>query len=343
VTPSETSGRDLPGRVLAAVVRALPADRRDWGAALRAEQAMVVARSDRWGYTRAAVRVATTRNPALRAALHLGAVLATSATVLAWAATVDYPPLLWGLDAVVATLAAVSWQARRTAMLGPVGTDATAWLLRAGGYLTAAAIAAVAVAHAHPVTASAADSAAADGTGMLVFAVTGASYVLAAATLRARRSAATPRVLATGAACGLAAAVAWLATTVLAPPVPPTAGWAVTLCGLAAVAAATATGTRHGPRHATRRRIVLAALLAAAAASALIFTTVCLLARYGPDTLIPAITPHALPADRVSESRIELVDPYIRVLVLGTLTATALGVAGVVTRRRLPRRVPIGL
>jgi hypothetical protein len=329
---TDASGRDLPGRVLAAAVRALPADRGEWGAAMQAELATVAARSDRWAYARAAVRVATTRNPALRAGLHLAAVLATLAAVLAWAATVDYPPLLWGLDTVVAVLAAVCWQARRAVMLGPVGTDSTAWLLRAGGYLTAAAIAAVAVARTHRTVPGADD-------GTLVLAVAGASYVIAVATVCVRRSAATPRVRATGAGCGLAAAAVWLATTVLAPPIPPTTGWAVVLAGLAAVAAATMNSGRHG----TPRRGLLAGLLAAAGASALIFSAVCLLATYGSDSLIPAVTPHALPANRISESRIEIVDPYILILVLGTLTATALGVAGVATRPGHPTRAPIAV
>lgn len=339
MTSSDPSGPDLPGRVLAAAVRVLPADRRDWGAALRAELATVTARSDRWGYARAAVRVALTRNPALRAVLHAAAVLATLATVFAWAATVDYPPLLWGLDVVAAVLAAVCWQARRAALLGPVGnvgpsvgaSVGTALLLRVGGYLTAAAIAAVAVAHLHPATSADAD----DGTGTLVFAVAGAAYVLGVATVAARRSAATRRVLVTGAGCGLAAAAAWLATTVLAPPIPPTTGWALTLCGLAAVAAAALNTGRSGPPE----RAGLAGLLATATAPALIFATVVALARYGPDRLIPAVTPHALPADRVSESRIEIVDPYVLFVVLGTLAATALGVAAVATRpRRRPQR-----
>jgi hypothetical protein len=54
---------------------------------------------------------------------------------------------------------------------------------------------------------------------------------------------------------------------------------------------------------------------------------------YGPDAVIPAITPDALPADRVADSRIEIVDPYVLVLVLGGLAATALAVATVSTRR----------
>ncbi|GAA0954763.1 hypothetical protein GCM10009558_072230 [Virgisporangium aurantiacum] len=114
----------------------------------------------------------------------------------------------------------------------------------------------------------------------------------------------------------------------LAPPIPPSTGWAITLAGLAAVAAvAVNSGGSHTPR-----RGLLAALLAAVTTMVLIFVTVELLAHYGPESLIPDVTPHALPADRVSESRIEIVDPYILLLTLGALFATTLSVAGLVTR-----------
>ncbi|AEV85612.1 hypothetical protein ACWT_4590 [Actinoplanes sp. SE50] len=57
------------------------------------------------------------------------------------------------------------------------------------------------------------------------------------------------------------------------------------------------------------------------------------LARWGPDTLIPDLTPHALPGHRVTASRHEVIDPYIPVIVLAARTATALGVIAVATRR----------
>ncbi|GAA0954770.1 hypothetical protein GCM10009558_072240 [Virgisporangium aurantiacum] len=179
-----TQGRpDLPSRVLAAAVRGLPAERRHWGLAMRAELVAVNARRDRWAFAWGCVQVTAAQTRVLRAGLHLGAVLATLGTVLAWAATVDYPPLFWGLTMVMSVLAVVCWQARRTAMLGPVGDGRTAWLLRVGGYLVAGAIAAIALAHAHPATVSAAE----DGTGVLVFAVVGASCVLGVATVCWRR------------------------------------------------------------------------------------------------------------------------------------------------------------
>ena len=66
---------------------------------------------------------------------------------------------------------------------------------------------------------------------------------------------------------------------------------------------------------------------------ALIFAGVVVLAHWGPDSLIPNITPHALPGSRIAESRIEIVDPYVGVLVLSGLMATVLSLVAVVTRQ----------
>jgi hypothetical protein len=257
----------------------------------------------------------------LRGLVHLLVVLGTLATLLAWTATVDYPPLAWILYAMVTALTAVCWEARRAGMLGPTGDGVTAWLLRASGYLVAGVIAAVAVAHTHPATIEAVD----DGIGVLVFATIPAGVLIGVITVCAKQSAASRRALIAGAGSGLAATVLWLIIVVLAPPIPASAGLALILTGAAAVVAFTASAGRGG---------LLAGLLAAAATMALIFAGVVVLAHWGPDSLIPAITPHALPANRISESRIEIVDPYVLILVLSGLTATALGVASVATRRR---------
>ena len=74
-------------------------------------------------------------------------------------------------------------------------------------------------------------------------------------------------------------------------------------------------------------------LLATAGTMALIFVTVGLLAHYGSDRLIPDITPGALPGYHISESRTEIIDPYVWILILSALAATVLGLAAVITRR----------
>jgi len=325
-------GRDAADHVLAAVVRALPADRADWGRAMRAELASIEPGRERWEFAWGCLRAAAAQGRMLRGGVHLIAVLGVVVAVFAWSATVDFPPLTWGLDVVVVVLAAACWQARRGAMLGPIGDGVAAVLLRIGGYLLAGGIVLACLAHLHPATQRAVDG----GTGPLVLAVILASYLLGLATVSARRSAATARVLSTAAGCALAAAALWLATVLAAPPIPPSVGLAVALTGIAAAAAAALNSGRLG----SPPRGLLAALAAGAAAAAMIVILVAVLAGYGPASLIPDITPHALtPADRIAESRIEIHDPYVAVLVLGCLLAAALSAASVATRQRSTHRL----
>jgi hypothetical protein len=327
--------RDLPGRLLAAVVRVVPGERRDWGRAMEAELAAVEARPDRWSFTRGCLRAAAGQFGLLRGALHLGAVLGTLGAVLAWAAAIG-DPLVSGILYVAATvLAAVCWAARRAGMLGPADDSPAAWLLRGLGYLIAAGVVATGLTVVHS------GAAGTDGRGAaLMFGVIATGYLLAGATICAHRSAATKQVIFTGAGIGLGATLVWVATVFIAPPIPVTVEWSLALTGVAAVAAVAA----NSGRRSTNGGCLLAALLAVTTTLALTFLSVLLLAHLGADRLIPDVTPHALPADRISESRIEIVDPYVLVLVLSGLAAIVLSVTAVATRRparpttgRLPR------
>jgi hypothetical protein len=134
------------------------------------------------------------------------------------------------------------------------------------------------------------------------------------------------RVLISGSGAGLAATLIWLIVVLVAPPIPATVGWALTATGAATVVAVLANA-------ADTPSALLAGLLAVASTAAFIFVAVLLLAHWGPDRLIPDITPAALPDWRVRESRAELVDPYVWMLFLGALAATALGVSAVAVRR----------
>jgi hypothetical protein len=318
--------RDTPALLLAAATRVLPAGHRDWGRAMEAELASITDRPRRWSFARGCVWAAAAEFHLLRGLLHLLAVLGTLATLLIWISAVDYPPLAVILYVVVPVLAAVCWAARQAGMLGPTGNGVVAWLLRAGGYLIAGAIAAVAVAHSHPATLEAGDR----GSGVLVFATLAASLLFGLVSVSARRSAATARVLVTGIGSGLGATAAWLIIMLIAPPIPPSVGWALTMTAAAAIIGVLANGRRSD----TNSACLLAGLLAVTATMLFIFATVVAMAQWGPDRLIPAITPHALPADRIAESRIEIVDPYVLLLVLSAIAATTTSVTTVITRRR---------
>jgi len=309
---------DRPARMLSLAARFMPAARRDWAQAMQAELAAIDPPADRWSFAWGCLRAS---HP-LRGVLHLLAVLGTLGALLAWITTADYPPLFWTLSVLASVLAAACWQGRRAGMLGPTGDSVTAWLLRSIGYLTAAAVTGVAITHAHPATLEAADA----GDELLATLAVPASFLIGLTLASARRSAATRRVLLTGAGSALAATALWLITVLAAPPIPDTPGRALAVTAVAAVAAVLANSR-------TPRGSLLAGLLATAGTMALIFVTVGLLAHYGSDSLIPDITPGALPGQHISESRVEIVDPYVWILILGALAATTLGFAAVITRQ----------
>jgi hypothetical protein len=312
-----TVDHDWAARVLSAAVRVMPAERRDWTRAMHAELAAIDQPADRWGFVWGCLRA----SHLLRGVLHLLVVLSALGTLLAWIATADYAPLFWILSVVASGLAAVCWQGRRAGMFGPTGDGVAAWLLRGGGYLVGSAVIVVAVAHAHPATPAAADA----GYGLLaIFAVAG-SFLIGLVSVGSGRSA-SRRVLITGAGSAVAATVVWLVVVLAAPPIPASAGWALAVTAGAAVVAVLAnSGTAQGS--------LLAGLLAVAGTMALIFLSVLLLAHFGPDSLIPDITPGALPGQHISESRVEIVDPYVLILILSAVVATALGLAAMATRR----------
>jgi hypothetical protein len=304
--------------MLSAAVRVMPEERRDWARAMQAELAAIDQPADRWSFAWGCLRASHLP----RGVLHLLMVLGTLGATLAWIATADYAPLFWILSVVASVLAAVCWQGRRAGLLGPTGEGVAAWLLRGGGYLIAATVAVVALTHAHPATLQAADAA----DGLLAILAVAASFLIGLASVAARQSAATRRVLLAGAGSALAATAVWLVVVLVEPPIPATVGWALTAtCGAAVVAVLANSATPQGS--------LLAGLLAVAGTMALIFLSVLLLAHYGPDRLIPDITPAALPGQHISESRVEIVDPYVLILILSAVTATALGLVAVVTRR----------
>ena len=127
------------------------------------------------------------------------------------------------------------------------------------------------------------------------------------------------RSVAVGGAAGVGAAALWGASVALAPPVP---GDAVVATLAVFSAMAVAGWLRRG------RSGIVAALTAGWVGSWLSFAAVDVLMRLVPDRWVPSIVTQAMsPAANVRESRIEAVDPYVALLVLGALTGAALVVA----------------
>ena len=160
-----------------------------------------------------------------------------------------------------------------------------------------------------------------------------AGLLIGLATVCAKRSAATRRVLITGAGSGLAATWLWLALVLIAPPIPATVGWALTVTGAAAITAVLANSGRSG----TTPGGLLAGLLGHGHRDGVDLRRGDRGWRSGARTASSRTSlPTRCPATASAESRIEIVDPYVLIFVLSAMAATALGLAAVVTRRRNP-------
>ncbi|SDZ43004.1 hypothetical protein SAMN05421684_4938 [Asanoa ishikariensis] len=152
-----------------------------------------------------------------------------------------------------------------------------------------------------------------------------ASYLFGFVAVTSPRCAAGGRVLLTAAAAGLATIAVAALLVVVAPPVPAGVGPAVLVVALGSVGAAALVQHRHGDRAA-----VLAGLLTATVSSLGIVMLVDVVATVGAPELIPALVPLSLPpATQLAESRIELVDPYLGLLLLGAVAAATLGVRAI--------------
>jgi hypothetical protein len=320
------SGRDPADRLLAGAVALLPAGRREWGQAMRAELAGIEVAGERGRFALGCVRVVATQPAVLRGAGYPLLMAGVLVAILVWTSTIGYAPLRWGLVAGVLVLATVSWLGRRPGVFGPVGDGWAARLVRSGGYLLVGAMAVGFYVSAR----SNGNPAEQARYGVPIFTVVLTVYLLGFLAVTARRAAATSRVLTAAAAAGGGAAALWAAAVLARPPIPASTGPALVLTAVAVVVAASVSagrggGTEHG---------LLAGLCAGTVAALLIVMVVMGLSSYGPPTLIPDLASAALsPADDLAQSRSEVVDPYIALLFLGSLLAGALSLASIATRR----------
>jgi hypothetical protein len=315
--------RDGAGWLLAAAVRLMPPGCRDWGTAMRAELVGISRRSQRWGFTLGCVRVIATRPAVWRRVGYPLLTLAVLAASLRGTARVWYAPLRWGLIGLVATLVVVAWLGR-VRPLGPVGEGLAARGVRTFGYLLVGVFAAKMVAD----MAAHLDNPGDQVPGVPVMTVVFAGYLLGLQAVTARRSRASGRALVGGLVAGCAAALAWTATVVLAPPIPDDATPAIELIAVGMVVAAALAGDRKAR--------LLAAACAGTVAALLIVDVVAMSTSFGSPWLIPDLAPAALsPAEDLAQSRVELVEPYLWLLLFGSLITVLQGVASLATPRRV--------
>ena len=209
------------------------------------------------------------------------------------------------------------------------GRDAAGWLLVRGGGLLLVAATFVEIAAG---MASRDNTAVQELSGVPIFTVILASYVFGFLAVTARRSPATGRVLAIGAGTGAAAAALWLASVLASPPIPRSTGATLALLAAAMIVAACATSGRRG----SARLSALAALCTGTVATLLIFVLLHGLASYGPAGLIPDDSAAFTPTERLAQSRLEIVDPYIGVLFIGCFLAVLLGIVSTTAKRPAP-------
>jgi hypothetical protein len=305
------SRRDTAARLLTAAVRLLPPARQDWGAAMLAELGSIESRRDRSRFSAGCVRVVVTRPAVWRRAAYVLSPVALVVYVVQWSAWLGWAPRRWGVVAFAAALAVVA-ELGLIGPLGPVGRSSAARFARAVGYLLVGALAVEAALFMAHQTNN-------DLDGMPVLSIMFAGYLAGALAMTAHRSAATSRTLVAGLTGGLAAAGAWTALAVLDPPIPPDAGLAVVLVALG-MAGTGMVVQRHGGPEAGWR----AALTAGTTSTLMILNVVTVLSAFGPAELIPHMMPPALdPADQIANSRIEVTDPYLWLLLLGWFVALA--------------------
>jgi len=318
---------DAAAWLLGSVVRLLPGEQRDWGAAMVAELASLDGGRERWRFAVECAGVIVRRPAVLRRAVGVLAPVAVLGYVWWWSAGIGWAPRRWGVVAFVAVLAVVA-ELGLVGPLGPVGRGVSARVARAVGYLLVGALAvesAWSLAHKEN----------SDLTGVPVLAVMLAGYLVAVLAVTSRRSPATARTLAIGLTGGLMAGGGWTALAVLDPPIPPSPVLAIAFVAMGMAGAALLDRRDGGAAR--------AALIAGTTGALLVINVVTVLSTFGSAWLIPELVPAALtPADRLANSRIELVDPYMWVLLIGWFVALTQGISGRGGRQPLPATTTAG-
>jgi hypothetical protein len=304
---------DLAGRGLAAAVRLLPPQRREWGLAMQAELAAIDAGRERRRYALGCTRAVLTQPAALRTAAAPMLLLAFGAVATGLA--LSYPSA--GVRAetltLVAILGLVASRARRPGRLGPVADAPFARRARATGVIVVGGSVMLMLAwgkHNDP-------------SGWWLVALALALYFVAVLAATSRRTAARPGALQVAAAAALVGLSAWWIPMLLLAGVRSHPHTALLAVALAAAAAVLALGRRGGAAH-----VATAGLAAATATCLLIFLaaigTYAAFPQLVPDIAGPGNAGGLTAAARAETNRIESTDPYVGEFLLGALFAAAL-------------------
>jgi hypothetical protein len=307
-----------PERYLGAVVRLLPASRRQWGRAMQAELAAIDGASERWRFVLGCTRVAALP-PARPGVVPALAVAAGAAGVVA--GEFALAGLVGQTIPLLLVLALLAWLGRRPGYLGPVGPSRSARAVRAGGYVAVAAYL-VAIA--------------ADGDGVLqpnranwgpVFTLMPTLFTVLFLALTARGSRLGSTALATGVVGGLVAGLAAFAAIPFQETETSLGGGRLMIVAFAApVAAALVTRARRQDQEQQVGAALSAATIAALVVALLGFAAVVVFPR-SLDGVRAIMLPGTSHADLQTEQDIGASDTYWGVLMLATMLAAMLLVA----------------
>lgn len=314
---------DIAGRGLAAAVRLLPPQRREWGLAMQAELATIDTGRERRRYALGCTRAVLTQPAALRTAAAPVFLLAFGAVAIGLALGYPSAGVRGETLALVAILGLAASRARRPGRLGPVAEAPIARRARATGVIVVGGSVMLLLASGKHN----------DPSGWWLASLAMALYFIAVLAVTSQRTAAQPRALQVVAAATLVGLIAWWMPMLLFAGVRSHPQTALLGVILAALAAALALGRRSGAAH-----VAMAGIAAATATCLLIFLaaigTYAAFPQLVPDIAGPGNAGGLTPAARAETNRIESTDPYVGEFLLGALLAAALISAAPASRTR---------
>ena len=274
---------------------------------MQADLASIESAALRWRFARSCA-LAIIRRPAHGELASLGIpVVIVFATVLLTVRTA-YPPMHTGLIAMMAVLGVLYVAGDRLVAPCATGSRLSA-AVRAGGALALASVGLGIVMTERSGDGNVADRA---GTGLPIFTVLIAVYLLGFLAMTSRALADT-WVLVHGIGLGVTAAVLWLVMALDRPPLPLSSGSAFAVLTVAILVAAM-TGAPRGAA-------VLTALCTSVIGTLSIFILAQLALEYGPPGWVPADSAAFTQAARLAQSRVEAGEPYLQIVLVGALAA----------------------
>ncbi len=311
---------DLADRALAVLARTLPAHRKEWGRAMRAELAAIDEIPARRQFVRGCARAVLISGTALRAVAGYVGMLAFAAVIAYQAAGLESAGVQVEAAVLVGIIAVLAWFGRRSSIVGPPGIDLVPRLMRLAGY------AVVMTTEAALLTTGTNDP-----TGWWVAAVAISLYLvgfLRATSLPAGDALSLP-VTATLTLTGLAV---WWIPMLLSSGVRAFPGLTF-LVAFALVLVGWAWGSRRG----TPMKGLVSGFAATTATLLLMFLAALFTYRLAPglvpDISGPGYAGGLTPQAKAETNRIESVDPYVADLLFGALLSGVLTWASVPATR----------